>query len=142
MTKMKNKQGKSRFSAGLIKEDLKGSKMRKLFIVLFFACLLSSSCSTEESGPVGQSEPAAKTFKKTITAGIPTEKEIVETFGPPAIITTSGSSNEIWTYGYITAVKARGGRWDVTVGGGGKFTLMIEFYKNGVVKGCGYKASD
>lgn len=73
----------------------------------------------------------------------------METFGPPAIITTSGKKDEIWTYDDIPGVVKSGrGRWNVVLGGtGGRrsdttYTLMIGFRKDGVVKGCGYKETE
>lgn len=83
--------------------------------LLCAAFFLPACASSNTARPITESNLTAGMAKATITKGTTTQKEIVEVFGPPDLVTHSGDQR-IWTYDKI--------RYDIESGSAG-FTVLL-----------------
>ena len=84
--------------------------------MLISVAFLLPACVTSQTAPLAtESNLTAGMAKATITKGQTTQKEIVEVFGPPDLVTHSGDQR-IWTYDKI--------RYDLESGSAGLTVLL------------------
>ena len=120
-----------------------------LIFVLGVLFLLSGCASTTE--PVQKSNLTPGMAKTKIIKGQTIQKEILDVFGPPNIVTKNKSGNEVWTYDRVSVESSASDAYGTIIIAGvasGRaststrtFTLMIEFDEKDVVKDYSYRSS-
>jgi len=118
-------------------------------VVLGIFFLLSGCASTTE--PVQKSNLTPGMAKTKIIKGQTIQKEILEVFGPPNIVTKNKSGNEVWTYDRVSVETGSSDSYGTIIIAGiagsktststRTFTLMIEFDEKDIVKDYSYRSS-
>ena len=124
--------------------------MRSYLIFALGALFFLTGCASTTE-PVQKSNLTPGMAKTKIIKNQTTQKEMLDVFGPPNIVTKNKSGNEVWTYDRVSVESSVSDAYGTIIIAGvasGRaststrtFTLMIEFDEKDIVKEYSYRSS-